>query len=217
MDSAEKGKAAMIAGIEEDARREEERIIAEAENQAAEKRKYGEKKVASLLNDARQNAKEEVEVLRRKTVSSAEREIGRRLLQARDALMHDIMNRVEAKLNAMTDSPEYRSVLIAWIAEAAIGLDAESAHINASERERGLIDDTFLWEARERVKTQIDKEVTLAISDAPPLESQGVLLTTADGRIAFNNQVKTRISRKRREIQTMIYDAVFAASQEEPS
>ncbi|MHC4520847.1 MAG: V-type ATP synthase subunit E [Planctomycetota bacterium] len=217
MDSAEKGKAAMIAGIEEDARREEERIIADAENQAAEKRKYGEKKVESLLNDARQKAQEEVAALRRRTVSSAEREIKRRSLRARDTLMQDIMSKVEEKLNAMTGVPEYRSILIAWTTEAAIGLDAEAAHVNASEAERALIDDGPLWEARERVKSQTGKEVTLAISDAPPLESQGVLLTTLDGRIAFNNQVKTRISRKRREIQTLIYDAVFAASQEEPS
>jgi V/A-type H+/Na+-transporting ATPase subunit E len=217
MDSAEKGTAAMIAGIEEDARREEQRIIAEAENQAAEKRKYGQKKVESLLSDTRQKADQEVAALRRKAVSSAEREIRRRLLQARDALMQDIMGKVEKKFSAMVETPEYRSVLIAWIAEAAIGLDAESAHIDASETERPLIDDTLLSEAKERVKSQTGKEITLSVSDGPPLESQGVLLTTVDGRIAFNNQVKTRISRKRREIQTLIYDAVFAASQEEQS
>jgi len=217
MESAEKGKAAMIAGIEEDARREEERIIAEAENQAAEKRKYGQKKVEALLDDARQKAAQEVAALRRKAVSSAEREIRRCLLQARDALMQDIMDKVEKKLSAMVETPPYRPVLVAWIAEAAIGLDAEAAHVNASQTERALIDDTMLREAAERVRAQRGKGITLTISDAPPLESQGVLLTTANGRIAFNNQVKTRISRKRREIQTLIYDAVFAASQEEQS
>jgi vacuolar-type H+-ATPase subunit E/Vma4 len=217
MESEEKGKAAMIAGIEEDARREEERIIAEAEKQAAEKRKYAEKKVASLLDEARQKAKEETDALRRKAVSSAEREIRRRTLKARDALMQNIMDQVEKKLSTLVGTPEYRSVLIAWITEAAMGLDAESAHVSASEAERALIDEGLLQEARERVKALTGKDVTLTISDAPPLESQGVLLTTADGRIAFNNQAKTRISRKRREIQTLIYDAVFAASQEESS
>ena len=217
MDSPDKGKAAMIAGIEEDARREEERVIADAETQVAEKAKYAEKKVASLLNDARQKADEEVASLRHKAVSSAEREIRRRLLQSRDALVQHIMGRVEDRLTAMAGTPEYRSVLIAWIAEAAVGLDAEIAYVNASEAERASIDDGLLWEARERVKSRTGKDVTLTVSDTPPLELQGVLLTTADGHIAFNNQVRTRISRKRREIQTLIYDAVFAAGQEEPS
>lgn len=217
MDSAEKGKAAMIAGIEADGRREEERIIAEAEKQAAEKRKYAEKKVESLLNEARQKAKEEAEALRRKAVSSAEREIRRRLLHARDALMRDIMKQVEEKLSALTGTPEYRAVLLAWIAEAAVGLDAEAAQVNASETERRLIDDRLLREAKALIKGQTGKEIALTASDAPPLESQGVLLTTRDGRMAFNNQVRTRISRKRRAIQTLVYDTVFAGSQEEPS
>ena len=217
MEPEEKGKAAMIAGIEEDARREEERIIAEAEKQAAEKTKYAEKKVASLLDEARQKAKEETDALRRKAVASAEREIRRRTLQARDALMQNIMNQAEKKLNTWVGTPEYRSTLVAWIAEAAMGLAAEAARVNASEAERAIIDDGLLREARERFKAQTGKDVTLTIADEPPLEAQGVLLTTVDGRIAFNNQVKTRIARKRREIQTLVYDAVFAANEEESS
>ena len=55
----------------------------------------------------------------------------------------------------------------------------------------------------------------LPVPEAEPLESQGIVLTTMDGRMAFNNQVITRISRKRREIQMLIYDAAFAGSQEE--
>jgi len=43
----------------------------------------------------------------------------------------------------------------------------------------------------------------------------GILLTAADGRVAFNNQVKTRILRNQRRIHQLIYEAVFAAKQED--
>jgi vacuolar-type H+-ATPase subunit E/Vma4 len=47
------------------------------------------------------------------------------------------------------------------------------------------------------------------------LQSQGVVLTAADGRTAFNNQVKTRMLRNRREIQTLIYNTLFTDDQKE--
>jgi len=55
----------------------------------------------------------------------------------------------------------------------------------------------------------------LILSEEEPLKSQGVVLTAADGRTAFNNQVKTRILRHKREIQTLIYNALFTDDQKE--
>ena len=52
MDSVETEKAALIAGIEKDARAEQEKIIDEARVQAAEKKKYSERKVKSLVAEA---------------------------------------------------------------------------------------------------------------------------------------------------------------------
>jgi vacuolar-type H+-ATPase subunit E/Vma4 len=42
-----------------------------------------------------------------------------------------------------------------------------------------------------------------------------VVLTAADGRTAFNNQVHTRLRRHQREIQTMIQDTLFSGSRDE--
>jgi len=129
--------------------------------------------------------------------------------------MRDIMDRVETKLSSMTGDANYRSVLIDWLTEAAIGLDAESALVVASAEELKLIDDKLLSEVKERVRSRTGKQVMLTISDAPPLQSQGVILTAADGRTAFNNQVKTRMLRSKREIQMLIHDTLFADSKKE--
>jgi len=136
-------------------------------------------------------------------------------LRMRDTLMRDILERVEEKLGSMINDPGYRTVLANWITEAAVGLGADAARINASARELPLIDDRLLAEIKETIRARSGTEVTLTLSDAEPLESQGVVLTTTDGRMAFNNQVKTRMSRKRREIQMLVYNTVFADKQEE--
>ena len=215
MESLEKEKAALIFGIETDAGAEVEKIIREAENQAAEKRKYSEKKIESILNEARNKAEEQAETIKKKIISSVDLEVKRHSMLVRDAVMQDIKVWVEKKLESMTGDTNYRSVLIKWITEAAVGLDAEAAQVNASEKERTLIDDKLLSEAKDRIHTQTGREVTLTLSDTLALKSQGVVLAAADGRTAFNNQVKTRMLRKQREIRMLIYNALFTGKQKE--
>lgn len=215
MESAEKGKTELISGIESDAHIEEEEIIKEAEKRAAEKKKYSEKKIEALLNDARSEAQRQAQAVERKMLSAVELELKRHSMSVRSALIQDIMNRVENKLASMTGDANYRSVLINWIAEAFIGLGAEAAQINTSQKERAFIDDQLLSEVKEKIHMQTNKQAQLILSDAEPLKSQGVVLTAANGRIAFNNQVKTRMLRKQREIQMLIYNAVFTDNRKE--
>jgi vacuolar-type H+-ATPase subunit E/Vma4 len=215
MESIEREKAALILGIETDANAEREKIIKEAQTQAAEKKKYSEKKIESLLDEARTKAQEQAEAATKKIVSTAEREVKRRSMRIRDTVMQDILDRVEKKLGSMIGDKDYRSVLIGWLTEAAIGLDVESAYVNASSEELKLIDDKMLSEVTKRVRKQTGGKVELTLSDAEPLQSQGVVLTAADGRTAFNNQVKTRMLRNRREIQTLIYNTLFTDDQKE--
>lgn len=215
MESIEKEKAALISGIEKDAHAEEDKIIKEAENQAAEKRKYAEKKVESLLNDARKKAEEQAETARKKIISAAEREVKRCAMRLRDAVMQNIMDRAEKKLSSMAGDENYRPVLVDWITEAAVGLGAESARINASEKERAFINDRMLSEIARRIQKQTSSQISLTLSDEKPLQSQGVVLTAANGRTAFNNQVRTRMLRKQREIRTLIYNTLFNYDQKE--
>jgi len=216
MESSEKDRAALISDIEADAQVETEGIIKEAENQAAEKRKYGARQVASLLDEARQKTEEQATAIEKRALSAADLEIKRRSMGARDAVMRQIMARVEQRLAAMVeDGPRYRSILIDWIAEAAVGLGAECAEVNASERERALIDAQVLAEASAKAQAQTSGPMKLTLSTGQPLKSQGVILTAVDGRTAFNNQVKTRLQRGQRQIRTLIYDALFTDNRKE--
>jgi len=215
MEPVEKEKAELISGIEEDARIEEEKILKDAETQAAEKRKYARKKIESLLNDAEEKAREQAETVKKKIISGVELEAKRMSMRIQDSIVQDIMNRVETRLGSMIDDPNYRTVLINWMTEAAIGLDVESAEVNASEKERRIINQELLSEAGKKVHELTGKQVTLTLSHAQPLKSQGVVLTAADGRTAFNNQVKTRLRRRQRDIRTKVYDALFTENRKE--
>ncbi len=209
MELSEKGKDALINGIETDAAQEAQAILAEAEKQAGEKRKYGEKKVADLLAEGRQRAQEQAESIQRKVLSEVELEVKRRSLKVRDTVMQEVMKRVEAKLKVRIADADYRVTLREWVVEAARGLAVDTAQLNASAAERELLDTGLLQEIRDVVKERSGRAVTLTLSEAAPLEAQGVLVTATDGRMAFNNQVKTRILRNRRKIQALIHQALF--------
>ena len=73
----------------------------------------------------------------------------------------------------------------------------------------------MLSEVSRRVRKQTAGQVELTLSDAEPLKSQGVVLTAADGRTAFDNRARTRMLRNKREIQMLIYDSLFTDEQKE--
>ncbi len=215
MESAEKDRTAIISGIEADANTEAQEIIKEAQKQADEKLKYFDDKAKSILEDARKEAMLQAEAIHKKMLSGIKLELKRSFMCIQQTVIQEIMNKVEKKLNLMIGDTNYRAVLEDWIIEAAIGLGAESALINASEKERILIDNTLLADAAAKVFAKTGDKVTLQLTSDLPLKSQGVVLTAADGRTAFNNQVKTRISRKERDIQMKIYKTLFADERKE--
>jgi vacuolar-type H+-ATPase subunit E/Vma4 len=198
-------KDILMAGIEDEARQEEEKILAEARQQAADKRKYGDQKIETLLDDTRRRAEQQAGEIRRRMASTVELEVRRRSLRLRDTVLQDLMKRVEERMKTRIETPGYRTVLRDWIVEAARGLSVEAAEVNTGTEERALIDDALLREAMEI----LEHKVKLTLSNADPLNGQGVVLISTDGRLAFNNQVRTRIRRHRREIQQLVHDALF--------
>jgi len=146
-------------------------------------------------------------------MSQAELEIKRRRLHARNEIIRQIIIKVEQKLGAMIHSPAYREAMVRWIVEAALGLNADTVRLNASAEERGLIDQALINTVQAKVQQSRMRPISIHIADEPALASQGILLTTEDGRMAYNNQVKTRLLRRQRDIQRLIHDTLFAEEQ----
>ena len=209
MESLENGKQELLSGIKADVLAEKQQIIDDAEKQVAEKKKYAEKKIESILNDARKQAQEKAEIVKRKITSSVGLEIKRRRLKVRDEVVKSVISQVEKKIESLVVKDTYRNYLVDWITEAAIGLGAESARINASQREKQLINQQLISDVKEKLKAYTSQAVDLELSQLPALKEQGVVLVSSDGRTGFNNQVKTRIMRNERMIRNLLYESLF--------
>ena len=129
----------------------------------------------------------------------------------RDRIVSEAQAAVRARLAAMVGTGEYRRMLAGWIAEAAIGLGEAEAEVNASAAERAVIDAALLAEAERDALESAGRKVRLTLSGGPPLLGQGVVLTSTNGRVAYNNQVATRLLREQSRIRSLIQEALLPA------
>jgi len=213
MEVSSQGQASLIASIESDVQAEEAKILQDAAGQVSQREQYTDKKIESMLSEARQKAARQGEMIRSKAISQAELEIKRRRLRACNEIICRIMSMVEQKLGLMIGNDMYREVLIGWIVEAALGLGVNTAMINASTEERAVIDESLVDEVQAGIQQSGGLSMTIRLADEPALALQGIILTTENGRMAYNNQVKTRLLRQQRDIQRLIHDTLFAEEQ----
>ena len=199
----------LIAGIAQDAEADARRVLEEASKAAQERREGTEKQASAILDEARRKAEEQAKNISRQIASTAKMEVKRIGLRVREQATRLGIEQVRSRLAQMIGSPEYREALIGWLVEAAIGLSLPEAAVNACPAELALIDERLLSEVQERVLELTGRKVRLFKSDADPLVGQGVVLIGREGRLAFNNQISTRLLRRQTEIRKIIYETLW--------
>jgi vacuolar-type H+-ATPase subunit E/Vma4 len=198
----------LIDGIEQDAAREVERILGEAEKAAEERKAAAEAQARAVIQQGESKAEEQAEQVRERSASSLRMERRRRQLKLQEQAVQEVLKRSRQRLAEMVGSPAYREVLLTWIVEAAIGLGTPEATVNASAAERKQIDRQLLQDAQDKIRALSGRTVRLKTADEDPLIPQGIVLKAADGRVEYNNQVATRLLRRQSEIRKTIQDIV---------
>ncbi|UCF97051.1 MAG: hypothetical protein JSV89_18030 [Spirochaetaceae bacterium] len=201
-------QANLITGIAQDAATEADKILSEAEIAAQERIQTAAEQSRAVIQQAESKAEEQAGRIRAQSDSSLRMERRRIALKLREQAVQEVISRVRQQLAAMIGTQEYREVLLAWIVEAAIGLGAAEATVNASAPERKQIDKILLRDAEGKVSELTGRKVSLTLGDGDPLIPQGVVLKAADGRVEFNNQVATRLLRQQSEIRKTIQEVL---------
>lgn len=203
------GAADIVTGILADADAEAARLLAEAEAYAKAVVERAAEEARTIARDSAAKADAQAAVIAADASSKRAIEERKRSLQLREELVRQVTDKAMRRFGDLMAEPGYRKVLAAWIEEAAIGLSVGEATVNASMDELALIDDAMLRAAEVAVLSATGKPVRLTLRKGDPLVGQGVSVTAADGRLAYNNQVATRFDRFRTEIRKLIYKALF--------
>ena len=124
-------------------------------------------------------------------------------LKMLDVSFSQVMERVDAKMRDLVSSPDFSPVLVSWIAEAAIGLDRPEAVVSYSHSSPVTEEILRAAEKEAKEKAGLDVRLTLGPGD---LRDAGVVLSSADGKVSYNNQLGVRKRRYQRDIRRIIQE-----------
>ena len=209
MEAYEKGKDLIVKGIIEDAKAESEKVVKDAKKQAEEKVMFAKNQAESIITEAKKKAEEQISALQKRYTSFIELETKKRKMKLRENVYNMVIESVKRRLKNMINDAVYISILKRLIYEAAVGLFEKEAVIRTSSEEVNIIDKSMIHDVEKKLKDSLKLDVKLILDKEEKIRGQGVIIYSTDGKRAFNNEISTRILRKQREIQEIIYDALL--------
>ncbi len=199
----------IVAGIFADADAEAARMVAEAESWAAATLAGASEQVLAMEREAKAKTDAQAASIAADAKAKAAIERRKNSLLLQESLSRDIVERAIQVIADGVRRPGYREVLRGLLTEAAIGLSAESASVNASMEELPLMDKALLRQVEADVLAATGKPTRLSKVAGDPRVGQGVYLVAEGGRLAYDNGIATRLERERTEIRKRIYQALF--------
>lgn len=205
-------KQDVIAGILEQARSEASQIVSDAETTVKVRRETLESRLQRIESDAAERAEREALKIRQKTDAAVAVERRRARLARQQRMYRTVVERVRTRFADMIGSPKYERVLEGWIAEAAIGLEADAATVRVSPSEQDAAN-RVLDGASDTAARFLGRECRLSLDTDNPTRMQGAVVTSSDGATAYNNQVETRIARFEPEIRSVLAESLPEAEE----
>lgn len=197
----------LLEGIREITEKEIAELRAAADRFAAQKRESAEAEARRMRSEVESRVAAQAARLERRAKATKENERHRILLDTEEQIFALVLEGAMKRLRELIGSPEYPDLLRQWIVEAAIGLGSERAFVQCSAAEREICGEV-LPSAVDEVLRRTGRKVDLELSPGAPLAEQGVILTAASGRTAYNNQVRTRLLRREALVRRAIFDAL---------
>ncbi|NCB01204.1 MAG: hypothetical protein EOM67_03430 [Spirochaetia bacterium] len=191
-------------------------ILESAQEEAQAILKKGEKEVADLngsykkkIEEAKKHEKnlldqklKEIRLIRENHMKNLERSYQGEKIKtlkkyAQKALFEEMASQV--------DTAAYKQAVVYWIAEGAIALESDKVKVATSAKE--TLSDKALEEATSIVEKVVSRKVKI-VADPNPLTNQGIVVSTMDGKIAYNNSVNVRFIRLKAEFERVLEGSV---------
>lgn len=189
----------LLTGILEQADQAANKTLQEANRQAKAIVEEANKRAQSEMEAERRTLEQkmkQVQLRLQANMTSAKRKA---ILRHGDDRYQEVLGRVTSLLDAKTIEP----YLPQWIAEAALGLDLKEAKVSCSTQ--CPVTEAHLSMAAALVKKATGSTIVLHL-DTKPIRSLGVVVSSLDGMVSFNNQVEIRLRRLDRVLRAMIQE-----------
>ena len=192
----------LLDGIIEQAQIDAAAIIEKAEHSVLEKSKTSDSSLSRIRQETDKKIAEKIEEIENQMESAINSEKRRQRLKEREILNTDVKALFMDKIKKMIGSAEYEEFLAKAIAEGAIAVNDDEAIVSCSFKEE--LNESILDRASEIITQHTGKKIKLTLSEKPPHTHQGIIVESVNGRIAYNNQIVSRLRRFDEDIKGVI-------------
>jgi V/A-type H+-transporting ATPase subunit E len=172
------------------------------------------KKAEAIIKEASVQAEKEVEIEKRQfknklavedlkksaTMKAAKRKLG---LEVLDQQYSKLIEMVRDEMNNLIIGHQGKEIIVDWIIEAVLGLGLDKAKIAFSPKTP--VDEDMLKQVTKKAKDIYSLDLKLSL-DTRRLIVSGIVATSLDGKISFNNQVDVRMRRFDRDIKIAVQE-----------
>jgi V/A-type H+-transporting ATPase subunit E len=198
MTSEDENLQALSRAVEEQAREEAGRILAEAKAKAEAASRHAREEADAERKNILDRAAREADSIRGRQTAAARMKARAMILERRGKLLEAVFAAAQDRLASIQDRPDYGQIVRRLIREALPYLAADTAILRADPRTSALLTDSWL--------AAVSAEAGVRLQSGPPLEKgTGVIAETADGHRRFDNTLETRLERMRSRLGYPVY------------
>ncbi len=191
----------LCRAVAEEAGKESEKILAEANADAARIMVEARERASNALEIKMRVQRSEAYAEARRTVDSAELEARKRIMSFREDLMREIFQALEQRLKEFRKEPEYLQFLLSSVEEGVENLSGSAFVVELNEEDQKLLEGE-LENLAVRLNVKMDMKLSTSLGG-------GVRIYTADRRILFDNSFSARLKRMEEDIRQEIWRAIF--------
>lgn len=207
-EETQKDKLVLLDEIRKKAEAEGRGIIEEARKTADQKRKAAGAQAQRIKDEARERAEARAESVRETKLANLAMQKKRIRLHRNEEIMQLVIGRVVSSLEERVDTPEYAEALEKWAVEACLGLGTEAAILETSPAERKYFDASALEKIRQKIRDRGGPRMELRFSDKST-DGAGVVARSSDGRLVYDNRIRTRIRRHENTLKKIIHQELI--------
>jgi len=181
--------------IIEDAKKEAEKIIANAKRQAEE-----------IVTKEVEKYIQQMNYERRQKVSEINLKFKEEILKAQEELYEEIIREVERRINELRNNEIYEKIINRLIIESCETLNCENVIIKIDSKDRDI--KINLEEIKDNVKKRTGHDVNISVIFESISKLGGIVATTADESIIYDNTLDSIIERNKKEIIRILYKTI---------
>jgi V/A-type H+-transporting ATPase subunit E len=185
-----------------EARDEAEQIKAEAKEKADAIRKRGQEQAEQERKAILDRAREDAERLRGQAIATAQLQARSQQLANREQLLDRVFQTVRERLLEIPKRPDYDQIVAQLLREAVEQLRVKNVQVRADPATQKVLEKGVLANVARDVDGQFTSAGLLE-------EGTGIFVSTADGKLNYDNTLETRLQRLEGNLRAAVYKVLI--------